>query len=205
MLDATEGGVTGSSDLPDVDVGDRTLVFGKHAKHSSQLSYLCSPQLVTVLMTQFPPLGPFYHSTFLKDKGWTFQEQSRFLFTIPLTISNTSRCRRVKLPPGPCPISSYNSQEDDKRLHKMADDKNSHKMAQGCFPRDMGLVRIFKRSCSSLPVGGRELTIILVRRSNPKSAVAEQTARDRSLSHGETHSNRHPTQQKQRAQHGLRR
>lgn len=85
MLDATEGGVTGSSELPDVDVGDRTLVFCKHAKHSSPLSYLCSPQLVTILMTQFPPLGPFYHSTFLKDKGWTFQEQSRFLFTIPLT------------------------------------------------------------------------------------------------------------------------
>lgn len=34
VLDATKGGITGSSDLPDVGVRDRTLVFCKHAKHS---------------------------------------------------------------------------------------------------------------------------------------------------------------------------
>lgn len=38
-----------------------------------------------------------------------------------------------------------------------------------------------------------------------KSAVAKQTARERSPNHQETHSNPHPTQQKQGAQHGLRR
>lgn len=63
-----------------------------------------SPQLVTMLMTQFPPLCPFSYSTFLKDKGWTFQEHpdssllSPWQSQIPVPVKLYSLCVPIQFP-----------------------------------------------------------------------------------------------------------
>lgn len=125
-------------------------------------------------MTQYPPLSTFSHS-----QGQRLNLPGTVQISLHYPPDNLEYLQvHVKLPLHPCPISSHNSQEDDKKLHKMADDlkkKKTHKMAEGYFPQDIRLVCFFKQSCYNLFLSGkRNVTIILVRRWNPQWLTSQQ-------------------------------